>query len=232
MSSPNFDNSGDHESWDGKGELEWTERNWKQFLKDSDGEVGRFIKIYQSLKHDPQRLDHTALGMGWDAEEWSAELDLDEDERPDWLGGSLDDEDFDDMDDNDPYTIHKHPLYVTSRALYVLLSYYWKIIVMEHPETMTVFDCQRFGEAARAGETNAIMGIHALEMGDYSLVVCHLQRSYASLNDCLGCFQKSATAKDSPIDKSFVDEFYACFFDLREVWLRVIKECRGTTDFG
>jgi hypothetical protein len=231
MNSPNFDSSGDNEPWDGKGELEWTEKNWKQFLKDADSEVGRFIKIYQSLKNDPQRLDHTALGMGWDSEEWSADLDFEDDEQPEWLDSSSDDDDFEDMDDSDPYTIHKHPLYVTTRALYTLLSYYWRVIVMEHPDSLNVFDCQQFGESLRIGESNAVMGIHALEMGDYSLVVCHMQRSLESLNTSLGGFHKVTSSAGNPVGKSFIDEFHCCFFDLREIWLRVIKECRGTSDF-
>ncbi len=231
MNSPNFDNSGDNESWDGKGELEWTERNWKQFLKDSDAEVGRFVKIYQSLKDDPQRLDHTALGMGWDSDEWSAELEYQNDDSLDWLNESSDDEDdFEDMDDNDPYTIHKHPLYVTTRALYALLAHYWKVISTEMPELIESADAVLFGESVRTGETNAIMGIHALEMGDYNLVVVHLLRSLTSLNETMRLFQKAAENEETPLNTSVISEFQNFFFDLREVWLRVIKECRGTSD--
>jgi len=232
MNSPNFDSSGDNEPWDGKGELEWTERNWKQFLKDADAEVGRFIKIYQSLKDDPQRLDHTALGMGWDSDEWSVELESDDDESLEWMDdASEEDEDYDELDDSDPYTIHKHPLYVTSRALYALLSHYWKVLSVEMPELMGPSDAVLFGESVRFGETNAIMAIHALEMGDYNLVVVHLQRSLASLNETMHFFQKIAANETTPLNPTIVEEFQAFFFDLREVWLRVIKECRSGFDF-
>ena len=231
MNSPNFDNSGDNEPWDGKGELEWTEKDWKQFLKDTDSEVGRFIKIYHSLRNDPQRLDHTALGMGWDSDDWSADLELENDDQPEWMdSASDDDDDFEDMD-NDPYTIHRHPLYVTTRAFYSLLSYYWKLIAMEQPESMTIFDCLQFGESLRRGENDAVMGINSLEMGDYNLVVCHLQRALESLNESLSSFHCVVSSETSTIGKSFVEEFHCCFFDLREIWLRVIKECRGTSDF-
>jgi len=232
MNSPNFDNSGDNEPWDGKGELEWTERNWKQFLRDADEEVGRFVKIYQSLKDDPQRLDHTALGMGWDSDEWSIDLEYDNDDSLDWMNESLeeDDDGFEDIDDDDPYTIHKHPLYVTSRALYALLSHYWKVIVQEIPGCVDVADAVSFGESVRIGESNAIMGIHALEMGDYNLVVVHLQRSLYSLNETLRLFQKAANHEAHPLNPSIIEDFQAFFFDLREVWLRVIKECRGSSE--
>lgn len=231
MSSPNFENSGDGESWDGKGELEWTERNWKQFLKDADAEIGRFIKIYQSLKGDSQRLDHTALGMGWDSEEWSAELEFESDESTEWVDGALDDEDdYDELDDSDPYTVHKHPLYVTSRALYALIAHYWKVLTLEMPGWVSAQDAVGFGEAVAGGECNAVMAIHALEMGDYNLVVVHLQRSLSALNENMRLFQKSITREDEMLNPSVVEEFQSFFFDLREVWLRVIRECRGTSE--
>ncbi|MCG8529008.1 MAG: hypothetical protein MI748_21705 [Opitutales bacterium] len=230
MNSPNFDSSGDNESWDGKGELEWTEKSWKQFLRDADSEVGRFIKIYQSLKDDTQRLDHTALAMGWDAEEWSTDLEL-TDERSEWSEQFSDEDEFDDMDDDDPYTIHKHPLYVTSRALYGFLNFHWKIIVSDYSNVVNLNDACEFSDSVRNGETNAIMGIHALEMGDYNLVVCHLQRAMEALNQSLGVFQRVLSKENVEVEEEIAGEFQIGFFDLREVWLRVIRECRGTSDF-
>jgi len=233
MNSPNFDSSGDNEPWDGKGELEWTERNWKEFLKDADAEVGRFVRIYQSLKDDPQRLDHTALGMGWDSEEWSADLEDQNEDSFDWLNDSSDDEDdeYDEIDDGDPYTIHKHPLYVTTRALYALLAHYWKVIAVEIPGAIDATDAVLFGESVGIGESNAVMAIHALEMGDYNLVVVHLQRSLTSLNESMRLFQKVANQEEIALNESVTEEFQCFFFDLREVWLRVIKECRSSSDF-
>jgi hypothetical protein len=118
-------------------------------------------------------------------------------------------------------------LYVSTRAFYCLFSHYWRMITHESPQSMSLMDCHCFGESLRAGEMNAIMGIHALEMADYALVVCHLQRALSALNDSLHLFQKICSAEKCPVDADFIEEFHAWFFDLREVWLRVMRECRN-----
>jgi hypothetical protein len=235
MNSPNYDSSGgDFEPWDGRGEIEWTESDWKQFLRDSDGEIGRFIEVYQSLRGHPQRIDQTALAMNWDSGDWSMEQVVDEDElRTEWKDGSDEDEDEDygDLDDEDPYTIHRHPLYVTTRGFYYLFSYYWRIVTEQASELVNAAQSHAFDESLRMGEVNAVMAIHALEMGDYRLVVCHLQRALASLNESLEAFQRLCADETVEEQSEFVQEFHAWFFDLREVWLRVIRECRNPGEF-
>ncbi len=233
MNSPNFDNSSDND-WDGgRGELEWTERHWKLFLQDADAEVTRFLKIYQSLHDSSQRLDKTAQVMGWDSEEWSNDYDLSDEARIDWISIDLeaddeeDEEEMDDIEDNDPYTIHKHPLYVTTRSLFLILNHHWQVMLSEFVNSTEVMDSFRFAEGLRKGETNAIMGIHALEMGDYNLVVCHLQRALDGLNASFGIFQGVVNESDEEIGPHFKQEVAAACFDLRELWLRVIRECRS-----
>jgi hypothetical protein len=235
MNSPNFDNTNEFE-WDGKGELEWTENHWKKFLRESDGELARFISYYQSFASEEARLDRTAQAMGWDAGEWADDAtESDDSERQgDWINQQFeddeDDEDFEDFDDNDPYTIHKHPLFVSTRALYFLLSYHWQMLIVQNPEFAGSVQAHLFGETLRAGETNAIMAIHSLEMGDYNLCVCHLQWALTALNETLAVFQEVTDPQKDDISPDFIREFNTLFFDLREVWLRVIRECRGTSD--
>ena len=55
----------------------------------------------------------------------------------------------------------------------------------EIPGAIDATDAVLFGESVGIGESNAVMAIHALEMGDYNLVVVHLQRSLTSLNESM-----------------------------------------------
>jgi len=233
MDSPFYDAPGDSD-WEGSGELEWTERDWKQFLKESDQEVLRFLAFYTQLRKDANRLDRAAQEMGWESDEWSSDKMIGEEELSGAFDASDDDDDEDDDydgpgSDDEPLTVHKHPLFVSSTALLNLIGFYWGILLQEDPPCVNGLHSYDFCNHVRQAEVNAIIGIHALEMGDYSLVVCHLQRAMTSLNDAFGLFQKVVGFKGCKIEKSFKEEFANVVFDMREVWLRVLKECRGVS---
>lgn len=66
--------------------------------------------------------------------------------------------------------------------------------------------------------------IHALDFGDFALAVTLFKRSLATLNSLLAEMQ--APALGAGRAAQWREMALPRVFDLREIWLRVIAECR------
>ena len=73
------------------------------------------------------------------------------------------------------------------------------------------------------------MAIHALDFGDYTMAICLFKRALSALNDCF--------AQIGSDEAEAVETVRACrndmrqrLFDLREIWLRVISDCREDSE--
>ncbi len=220
-----FDSDGD---WDDRGDLAWNEYDWQKYLKQNDAEVVRFFSFYRKMRHHPNRLDEIARLMGWDREDWNAgeiasstpEGGLDNDTE-----FSLDDEMLD-IDDLDPYTLHRHPVYVVTKGLYNYLQTTWNDVVKggKAPELTTALAVD-FTSSLHNGELQAILGVSALDMGDYSLCVTHLKYALSAVNNSFGLIQQ-LPLRESRECAMFHAEGLPILFDLRDLWLRVMTECR------
>ena len=107
-------------------------RQWRHSLergglakvsRKSDKEISRFIAAYNKSKEAPDRLDAIASIMGWQNEDWASIDDIEMDEEQMRQLKPLDMEEVRHMD---PYTIHRHPIYISSSALYSYLRNAWE----------------------------------------------------------------------------------------------------------
>ncbi|MGE9294381.1 hypothetical protein [Ruficoccus sp. ZRK36] len=222
MSGFDFENFSDGD-WDQNEELAWNEYDWQRYLRQNEREISDFLTHYHKLKHEPDHLDAIARIMGWDREEWSP-------------GEMVEDTDFDAQEENerprsssegdmDPYTIHKHPVFIVTHGLYQHLFKCWEMFTLQNQRSISPVMVGRFGASLHAGEINAVMAINALDMGDYNLTICHLKNSLSALNHSLALLQK-LSIKNDRILNLFQSETTRTLFDLREVWLRVMNDCR------
>lgn len=69
------------------------------------------------------------------------------------------------------------------------------------------------------------MAIHALDFGDYSMAICLFKRALAELNDCFATIGSEEAGGYAAI-RACRDDMRMRLFDLREIWLRVISDCR------
>jgi hypothetical protein len=231
MSTHDFENFSDGE-WDDRGELAWNEFDWQQYLKQNEKEIARFLALYHQHKARPEHLDEVAHLMGWDDQEWApgeedaaetktasanpppAELDL-----PD-----LAEEDFDDAADT--YTIHKHPVFIATRGLYQHLYLAWEHFLANGNDlSVNPSLAWKFAASLHAGELNSVMAIHALDLGDFTLTICHLKNALSAVNHSLSMLQMLPLANNS-YRAQFFREVQTALFDLREIWLRVMNDCR------
>jgi hypothetical protein len=220
----NFNFEGQPEGdWDDRGNLSWSELDWQQFLQRQEKEVARFLRLYDECLMEPsERLDWVARQMGWDAGDWSVGdfPEEDEDSEP-WNGESSDPMD---LSDTDPYTLHRHPVYVVCTGLFLQLRYMWRGILKVHEGPMDNLLCWDYAECLNEAEKHGMMAMQSMDMGDFLLCVVHLKRALRGINLAMSLLPDLASFSDkgSPLEHSMSSRL----FDLREVFLRVMQDCR------
>jgi hypothetical protein len=197
--------------FDGSGNASWGESDWSGYLHRNDLEIGRFLSYYNEVKSLPDRLDVSARRMGW--------------ENADWAPGEGDDLPEDEENPDLPYCIHQHPVYIVSRALGFQLTGAFRTLCREHP-------------AAIGGELGAdvmlafwdaqhqiIMAINATDTGDLPLALVHMKRALSAINYAIGLNAGLPAAARLSSAES-VQDIEGTLFDLREICLRVMADCR------
>jgi hypothetical protein len=220
-SMTNQDSDGMFENdWEERRELSWTEADWETYLAEHETAVRDYLKHYEQLPEATDRIDEVARRMGWDmqAPDFDAGLDTptDGDDAEDTPGFE---EDF------DLYTVHRNPVHIATKALYLSLIANWERVAA-HPER--IHPAQAIGVlgALYRGREHALQAVQSLDMGDYALAICFFKRALRELNDTL-----ARLASDSDRSGDLVARYreFATprLFDLREIWLRVMAECRN-----
>jgi hypothetical protein len=207
MSNPDFEST-DNE-WDERRDLAWDEGDWEHYLRAQDETIARYLELHENLAHHPERIDQVAHEMGWDEDDWSADA-----------GGT---DDGPDEDDDDPYTLQKNPIFIATRAIHLRLERDWQRIARD-PAQVPQGLALGFQAALNREEFQALLAIQALDFGDYALSISLFLRALRELNGSLALLSVAA-APDSPLAR-FRELAEPCLFDLREIWLRVMAECR------
>ena len=207
MSNPDFDSTSDNE-WDDRGDLAWNEFDWELYLRTQDEMVLRYVELHEKLAQHPERIDQVAHEMGWDEDDWSAEA-AETDDSPE--------------SGDDPYTLQKNPIYIATRAIHLRLDREWGRIAGD-PATVPQNLALGFQAALNREEFQALLAIQALDFGDYALSISLFKRALRELNAALALVS-DPVAPDSALGK-YREVAVPCLFDLREIWLRVMSECR------
>ena len=187
--------------------LAWNEFDWEKYLREQDDAVFRYLGFYETFAKDSERLTKISQCMGWilpdDAEE----------------NTDADDNDFD-----EPYTIQKNCIFVSTKAIYLNLTRAWERIAdsaARVPQKLAL----DYLAALHRGESNAMLAIHALDYGDYAMTVSLFKRALGDLNRTLTLIDEKA-ARLSPALSQYRERALPQIFDLREIWLEMTHECR------
>jgi hypothetical protein len=206
-----FDND-----WEDRGELAWTELDWQKYLDTQEAVVRDYIKHYDQLPEAVDRVDEAARRMGWELAPAPESLEPEEpkaDEPEEIFAG-----------DWDPYTVHRNPVYISTRALYVSLLAHWERLAAQPDRVPPALGITLQALLYRGNE-QALQAIQALEMGDYTLAVCLFKRALRELNLTLSRLSQPDVAAAPPAMR-YREYALPRLFDLREIWLRVMDECR------
>lgn len=212
----NFDSDGGSDNqWEDRGDLAWNEFDWERYLREQDEAVFRYLRFYEECKGNPDRIDRVAEKMHWGDEDWT---DDSEDEE--------DDEEEDDVstDEDEVYTLHKNPIFIATKAIYLGLRGSWETLASDptrSPQPLAV----GILASLHQGEEHAVQAIHALDFGDYAMAVSLFKRALSALNGTLTLLNDAALLRHKHAGAWRTDALPR-LFDLREIWLRVMAECR------
>jgi len=199
--------------FEGSGNASWGEADWANYLHRNDLEVARFLSYYNEIKTLPDRLDISARRMGWENADWGPG-DPAEDPN-DELGESTD----------LPYCIHQHPVYIVARALGIQLAASLDIINRDANHSITPTEAGKLMHSAWEVEHQIIMAINATDTGDMSLALVHMKRGLSAINHAIGLVsQLEAAVRLSAVEAT--TDIENTLFDLREICLRVMADCR------
>ncbi|MBI2515343.1 MAG: hypothetical protein HYV95_00350 [Opitutae bacterium] len=198
-------------------ELSWTETDWEKYLAEHEEAVRDYLRYYDQLGHAADRIDEVARRMGWEMEapvedEPAAELDT-----PDAMDANFETE-------WEPYTLHRNPVYIATKALYAGLLANWERIAA-HAQRINPAVGLSFQGSLYRGRENALQAVQALDLGDYTLAICFFKRGLRELNDSLARLSH-AEFSDATLLGRYREYAQPRLFDLREIWLRVMNECR------
>lgn len=218
----NFDSDGGSENqWDDRGELAWNEFDWERYLREQDEAIHRYLSFYEACKESADRIDKVAEKMNWGDDDWT-----DESESAEF--SSDEDEDAAGDDEDDVYTLHKNPIFIATKGLYLGLNRSWQALAGEAgkvPQPLAL----ALLSSLHQGEENAVQAVHALDFGDYAMAISLFKRALSSLNGTLALLNADSVTRHRAV-ATWREQALPRLFDLREVWLRVIAECRDELD--
>ena len=207
----NFDSDGSPEQeWDDRGELAWNEFDWERYLREQDESIHRYLRFYESCRTQPDRIDAVAEKMGWGQNEDGSEETKESADA--------------DFEDDDVYTLHKNPIFIATKAINLGLRRSWETLALDSskvPQPLAV----SFLASLHRSEEQATHAIHALDFGDYAMAVSLFKRALSALNGSLALLNADAALRHRAII-AWREDAQPRLFDLREIWLRVIAECR------
>lgn len=218
----NFDSDGGSDNqWEDRGDLAWNEFDWERYLREQDEAVHRYVRFYEASSPTSDRIDVVAEKMGWGEDDWTDDADDDDDDDETRDGADLDASD-------DVYTLHKNPIFIATKAIYLSLTRSWQPLAADAAKIPQPLAVAMLASLHR-GEEEAVQAIHALDFGDYAMAVSLFKRALSALNGSLSLLTADAVHRHRHV-AAWREQALPRFFDLREVWLRVMAECREEFD--
>lgn len=232
--------------WDDKGDLVWNEFDWARYLKRCDDETAKFQETYKRLLHKIDRLDEAAKSMGWDREDWSATLEGEEENASESSSSEFSTPDFSEFaseskpessannEEGDPYSAQRHPVYVVTRALAQDIETFYMGLISRPELRIPASLAWESAGALKDVEMHVGMAVNSLDLGDFSLGICYFKKCFICLNKLLATTARLGEFLPPRLSEPFTQQVNTRLFDLREVWLRVISECReeSNQNFG
>lgn len=228
MSYSNYENyqDGDYED---REDLIWSESDWLVYLHENRRDIAHFIKTYQATQGHPNHLDEVAKILDWHKEDWNlSNLEEALMAVTDFNESEPEEEDLETV--GEVYTFHKNPVYIVTVGLYALLRYSFEKTVLNKLEAASPSLAWKFANSLREGESNALQAIFMVDTGEGLLATAHLKYSLKALNYSFSALEEILKIPNEALHHC-IQGLREILFDLREVWLRVMRDCRQNIDF-
>ncbi len=215
----NFENDSNADNeWDDSWETIWNEFDWERYLDVEKDEIRRYQKYYSKLIRSQSRLDQVALFMGWENGNSTSDpqesVDTSLDAPPDV-----------------PYTLHKHPLFVASKALHQWLTENWFQSISLCSDQIASTVALKVQNTIAQSDYYGLLAVTALDLGDYSLAIAYFKRGLVALNELLALLLEVEEINVDALS-AYSKQAKIRLFDIREIWLRVTADCRAAAARG
>jgi hypothetical protein len=196
------------------GELAWNEFDWERYFREQDEGLYLYLAFYEKLRAHPERIDEVARLMGWEATAAATTPARPATKRRLRQEPRM----------AEPYTLHQNPVFIATRAIYLSLTRAWDLMAGDAakvPQPLAV----KFLSSLHRSEQHALLAIQSLDLGDYTMAIALFKRALGEINSTLALIDDEAVASHRAL-AAYRDDANPRLFDLREIWLRVIGECR------
>jgi len=118
-------------------------------------------------------------------------------------------------------------VHIATRALHLSLTANWERVAAQ-PARVPAAQGITVLASLHRGREQALQAVQALDLGDYALAICFFKRALRELNETLAGI--AAVEGEHALVTRYREFALPRLFDLREIWLRVMAECREEVD--
>ncbi|MCZ6675197.1 MAG: hypothetical protein O7C75_19860, partial [Verrucomicrobia bacterium] len=115
------------------------------------------------------------------------------------------------------------------QGLFDSILHLWETLLNETNNNLSPKVCFDLVQSINHGKLESLLALQSLDLADYALTVSELKRALKSLNQSFNILDSIHSA-NNPQLKAFKSHAIIRLFDIREIWLRVIKDCREELD--
>ncbi len=221
MQDFNFDSSNDFNPEFNQNDcFNWSEKDWRKYLNNCQKEVFQFLKCYTACLHMENRLDEVAKMMGWDAG-WS---DPEEDKFILDFNPS-DEQEAEEIEAIEIYTVHTQPVLIVSNGLLLFLEAQFADLIEQENGNISPRFCWAFAISLGKLRSEVLFAANCIDAGDFNLGICHLKNALSHLNNTFEIIGHDYFKKISGYE-TFEEACRLRLFDLRQLWIRLIQDCR------
>jgi hypothetical protein len=214
-------------------DLIWNEFDWQQYLNKNKRDINKLAEFYKSIQYNRVGyLEEICKFMGWESFDVFSSQDGEMEEISIETTAFFSQEETEESSESeaepDPYTIHKHPLYCVSMALYQFIQEQCEELLVAGKNVVSAIELWRFSTSLLASQSNVLMAVYSIDFGDHVLAICHLKQVLNAVNESFKVLNQL------PNKLSSVKQIVLALFTFREILLKVITDCReyDNSEFG
>lgn len=221
-----------HGEFEDQEDVVWNELDWQQYLTRNKRDIRKLVEFYKTIRFNrTSYLEEICKFMNWGNFDIFGLQDAEVEEAI--FDGSFSitqeesDERVEDEVEADPYTIHKHPLHCLSMAIYQFIQDQCEELLVSGKNVISPIEIWRLSTSLLAGQSNVLMAIYSIDVGDNILAICHLKHVLKAINE-------SFIVLNQMTNRFLVQDIILSLFTFREVLLRVLSDCReyDSSEFG
>lgn len=222
-----------HGEFEDQEDVVWNELDWQQYLTRNKRDIRKLMEFYKTIRYNRTGyLEEICQFMNWGEFDIFSLQDTEVEESLFDSSFSITQEDGDERAENeaetDPYTIHKHPLHCLSMAIYQYIQDQCEELLVSGKNLVSAIEIWRLSTSFLAGQSNVLMAIYSIDVGDNILAICHLKHVLNAVNESFRVLHQM------PNTLLPVKEITLSLFTFREVLLKVLTDCRehDGSEFG